>query len=499
MYDPKFEKEIQRKMEELEFRPAESVWVNIEKAVVVKRRRRAGFVWRYLLPGVFFVAAAGLYLHYGHGNTAKTAQKNAGATIQPGGGATTAAAAGGSNDKSAGGDGAASSIAGGSAIANSSGPVSVSGSGAANGSGTNGSIIKRRGLNGHSSGDPENARASETQQGSATESETQQGSVTEQASATQQSSATEQSSLTEPGQGPATARDAGFVAGQKGIPQWFYIPGLAGQRLTPQVQGAALATKKRNMVALAGLAHPQGRWEAGFVAGGGWSKLNRLNVNQAKAALTSNATSLYTIAGSSSGKHYISDIQPDASFDGGIYLQRALSSRWIFNTGMNLHYYSNRISVGQQVTTYVQASASYFIPTTFSAQNTPMYSAGDTKSFTNKYYFLELPAGLQWKISKNHLLPIFLEGGVSLSRLMGASALFYNAKTGLYSKDGDIVNKTQFNVSSALLVGLPIHGIAMQLGPVVQYGLTPLVNTQGVGDQHFLYYGLRLVVIPGRK
>jgi hypothetical protein len=128
-----------------------------------------------------------------------------------------------------------------------------------------------------------------------------------------------------------------------------------------------------------------------------------------------------------------------------------------------------------------------------------MYSAGNTRSLINKYYFLELPVSLQWKVNKGHLLPIFVEGGVSLSRLMGASALLYNAKTGLYSKDGDIVNKTQFNLESALLVGLPFHGIDIQLGPQIQYGLTPLVNTQGVGDQHFLYTGIRLVIIPGRK
>jgi hypothetical protein len=296
----------------------------------------------------------------------------------------------------------------------------------------------------------------------------------------------------------ATSDNAGFVAGQKGIPQWFYIPGLAGERLTPQVRGAALTTKKSNMVALAGLAHPQSRWEAGFVAGGGWSRLNRLNVDQAKAAMTSYATALYSNPGSSSTKQFISNTRPDASWDGGIYLQRALSNRLTFNTGMNLHYYSNRISVGQQVTTYVQASASYFIPTT-STRNASVYSAGDNRAFTNRYYFLELPVGLQWKVSKNHLLPVFLEGGISLNRLMGASALFYDAKTGLYSKDGDVVNKTQLNISSALLVGLPIHGIAIQLGPMVQYGLTPLVNTQGLGDQHFLYTGIRVVVIPGRK
>src|SRR5581483_12098980 len=141
---------------------------------------------------------------------------------------------------------------------------------------------------------------------------------------------------------------------------------------------------------------------------------------------------------------------------------------------------SNTISIGQELSTYVNVSSSYLYPTaSVSAPSSTMYASGNQQSYTNRYYFLELPVGIQWKLSQNRILPVFLEGGVSLSRLMGANALFYNAKTGLYSKDGDVVNKTQFNVSSAVLVGLPFHRLRMQLGPQVQYGLTPLMNTSG--------------------
>ena len=62
MYDPKFEKAVQHKMEELEFRPAESVWVNIEKAVSGQRRRRViPFFWRFLIPAVLLTAVGGAY------------------------------------------------------------------------------------------------------------------------------------------------------------------------------------------------------------------------------------------------------------------------------------------------------------------------------------------------------------------------------------------------------------------------------------------------------
>ena len=488
MYDPKFEKAIQQKMEELEFRPPESVWVNIERAVVVKRRRRTGYLWRYVLPAAFLVAAAGIYLHY----AAAPAGASAGALADgkttsritaPGATATTASTA-----QAAGG----ASI---NAQTSTNAQTAVNTQTVVNAqTATN----ERTSTNAHASTNrPTLTRrnASTHEYSSASESASTRGNTP-----TRENTSTDENMATSGLTSAAGRTSTAGAAGQKARAAWFYQPGLADLRLTPQIQGAALNTKKSNLASLAKLSHPQRHWEAGFVAGGGLSRLNRLNSEQAKAALTSTVTSLYAFAGASSDKTYISNTQPDASFDGGIYLQKELSGRWTFNTGMNLHYYSNRISVGQQLTTYVQASASYFIPTTSAAvRNTSMYSAGNTRSFTNKYYFLELPAGLQWKLSKNHLLPIFLEGGVSLSRLMGASALFYDAKTGLYSKDGDVVNKTQLNVSSALLVGLPFHGIAIQLGPEIQYGLTPLVNTQGLGDQHFLYTGIRVVIIPGRK
>src|SRR5215469_5611275 len=65
MYDPKFEKAVRQRMEELEFHPAESVWANIEKAIVVPRReRRVVLFWRFLLPGIMVTAAASIYAFY---------------------------------------------------------------------------------------------------------------------------------------------------------------------------------------------------------------------------------------------------------------------------------------------------------------------------------------------------------------------------------------------------------------------------------------------------
>jgi hypothetical protein len=62
MHDPNFERTVQQKMEELQFHPADSVWVNIEKAVAGQRRHRGlPFFWRFALPVFLAAAATGVY------------------------------------------------------------------------------------------------------------------------------------------------------------------------------------------------------------------------------------------------------------------------------------------------------------------------------------------------------------------------------------------------------------------------------------------------------
>lgn len=289
------------------------------------------------------------------------------------------------------------------------------------------------------------------------------------------------------------------VAVPEGRKAGLFQPELADQRRMQAIRAAQLNNKKAS-IAIAGLQKKSRPWEAGFAAGGGISRLNRLNAAQATAAVSTTAISFYNINGSSLGKAYISDIRSDASFSGGIYLQKALSDRWSFNTGMMLHYYSSGITIGQQVNTYVQASASFVNPAALgTVPSTSVYSAGNRQSFTNRYYFLELPLNVQWQVNKSHLLPLFLEGGFSLARVMSANALLYDSETGVYSKQGEQINKTQLYVSTAFMVGLPIHGLHIEVGPQVQYGLTPIVDNHSLGDQHFFYAGLKVVVIPGKK
>src|ERR1700754_3147851 len=62
MHDPKFEKEVQQKMKELEFSPSESVWANVEKEInQLHARRSFPFFWRLALPALLLLAGGGYY------------------------------------------------------------------------------------------------------------------------------------------------------------------------------------------------------------------------------------------------------------------------------------------------------------------------------------------------------------------------------------------------------------------------------------------------------
>ena len=468
MYDAKFENAVQRKMEELEFRPSESVWVNIEKAVAGKRRRRAiPFFWRLVVPAVLLTAAAGAYF-FGEKSGKKTVAEPVAARShsESGGVPKTGAGARGVDATRDGG------IKG-----------DVGRAGALKGGGRETDAV------GTDASETVAARADVAR------ADHRNRDVVKNAARMADGEKTDSRVAEEGADKLVETRDA---AQRPRLAAWLFRPGLEDQRLAHHVRAAALSAE-RGMVRLSELSRPKRPWEAGFVAGGGVDRLNRLDASHANAAVSYSAASFYSLNQSAVSKKSISDVRPDASFYAGVYLQKAVSARWTFNTGVDLHYYSVRMSVGQQLNTYVPASATLLAPVAFAAAPQTVYTVGSQQTYTNRYYMLQLPVAMQYRINWNRMLPMFLEGGASVSRLMGSNALFYNPSSGLYLKSDNILNKTQIDLSSSLLVGLPFHGVRIQAGPQVQYGLTPLLNSQGLGDQHFLYTGIRLVVLPGRK
>jgi len=54
MQDPKFEKQVQQKMEELSFSPSDAVWLKVDAEINRKRKRRGVFFWLLFSCGYLY-------------------------------------------------------------------------------------------------------------------------------------------------------------------------------------------------------------------------------------------------------------------------------------------------------------------------------------------------------------------------------------------------------------------------------------------------------------
>jgi hypothetical protein len=147
------------------------------------------------------------------------------------------------------------------------------------------------------------------------------------------------------------------------------------------------------------------------------------------------------------------------------------------------------------VTTYSQSASALIGSSAIApAQSYPYYSVGNVQVYTNRYYYLELPVAMQWQINRGRVLPLFLRGGVTLSRLMSSNGLYYNDQSAVYFKDNSVIQPMQVSFTSGLIATLPLRGVRIQAGPELQYGATTLLRG-GAGNGHLFYGGLRVTVM----
>lgn len=456
MHDPKFEKTVQRKMEELEFVPSETVWENIEMAVTPRIRRRAVAMYWWLLVPTLFLAGAGGVMY----------KRSLTATV-----AVNTPAADKSKEVARDRSGRDPS-----AIGNQAGALAAQ---------------RRSGLQ----------RTTGTQPTTGT----QLMNGTQRVTGAQPMNGTQRVSAAEP-----TSDAGGSAAEQTGTAKntarqsYVYRPGLISSLVSScGIKGPRLATGARS-TAVAGIQTPRRPWVAGFTGGAGFSSFNESLSSRNSIIASSlgamnvsrNATNGTGSANYGGSKKYTSAIEPDFSFFAGIFAQKTLSSRWSVNLGLNVHYFSSRVHIGQEVNYSVPSAFSLIAaPVAFAAvQPYPSYSAGDEQIFTNRYYYLEMPVAMEWRLNRSRVLPMFLRGGAVLSRLMGSNALYYNDQSGVYLKDNGVISHTQLSFSSALMVGLPFKNIRVQAGPEFQYGVTNLFNATAANG-HLFFGGMRLAVM----
>ena len=499
MHDPKFENEVQKKLEELSFSPSEAVWTRVERAVNEKRRRRLPFFWFFLLPSLGLAGAGMIYFSKHHAApTAQVVQHTAAPAPVSGPASSTSAPVPPVITKAS----PARTVPRDQDMTSSSVPVGhrdVSSKDVVSQGMTHQDLIHQDVRHRDATHQDMTHQDAPIGNGPLRDAPTRNAPPQEVTVTHQDIASPATPSAASPGtQSTASPR----TLSHSGLPDRKSFDRQFGAPTASRLAGTSTSAAAKTPINL----KPKYTWEMGFAGGIGASSMNSSLFRQPTVAAI-NAPALSTpMAVTATSKTPVSGVQPDISYWAGIVAQRPLSRALTLSLGLDLHYYSTRQQIGDAV--YNNPVSFYQASTLFNYQQPPSnaqssgvypyYSVGSTDVFVNRYYFLELPVSVLWKVNHSRNLPLFWENGLSLSYLVSTNSLYYNAKSGVFYKDqGAMANKTQLNLSTALLVGLPIKTMRLQVGPQVQYGLTSLQHQSSVG-QHLFYGGIRIVLLPGK-
>jgi hypothetical protein len=229
----------------------------------------------------------------------------------------------------------------------------------------------------------------------------------------------------------------------------------------------------------------------GFTGGAGVSDIETFSSGSSYPANVNSSSGVSGYNGSPSS------IQTGISFYAGAFLEKSFSKKISLSAGLNYHYYSTRIRTGTKVDSVIYVPASNFYLN--STAQAGAYRGGTINNYNNHYHFIELPLLLDLRINSNNKIPITWKGGFSFSYLINTNALQFDPSSGVYYKDNSLFNKKQVNAITGLMIGFYQRKNLIQIGPEIQYGVTKILRGYITNNQHMLYYGLGISIVPQKK
>ena len=207
------------------------------------------------------------------------------------------------------------------------------------------------------------------------------------------------------------------------------------QAKTGQAQVVTAAAKSRIK---------KGKWQTGLLFAFGESKLTEggLNVFLNKSMnfdqLQSGSTSGNTGSSTYNNQSFADSISlKGPAFHAGIFAKHKSGKKTAFSAGLNFAYYSGKQRVGALVDSVRQISSPFNTRT-----GDGFYRSGSSARYTNRYYFIQLPLLLHWQINKGVKgPPMEWENGIVPSFMVGNRALVYDRAGQIFFRDKSVYNK----------------------------------------------------------
>jgi Outer membrane protein beta-barrel domain len=173
----------------------------------------------------------------------------------------------------------------------------------------------------------------------------------------------------------------------------------------------------------------------------------------------------------------------------GVFVQKSISAKTSILLGLNYKSCSSRMMIGNRV----DSSSNINLDNSF-------YRSGNVKKYKNHFHFIELPVTLRFKLGKQNKFPVYLNTGVSISRLVSSNSLQFDTSTGYYYRNNALFNKTQVNVSAGLLFSLSQHAKApFLIGPDINFSINKMAKSGLYKGRRYSYFGILVQKNIGKK
>lgn len=480
MYDRDFEKRVQQKMEELKFSPSASVWNRVEKELTRNKQRRKPVFW--LLSLLFLAASGGIYFYF-HENKPNSVVATKNSIPSPY-----------EKNKSGSSGQNQETIAKSSSIQTTKAIHDDKNVNAEEG-------LKKQNPKKHIA-EPLFSKTNKDQDQISSHNQDKKQKTAGDIN-TVQSAGNNKSNQPGNTKAPAKSNTKELAASAAISSAYESEKNLANTNNNSETKPKDPALKKVDSTMVSSPTKSssakqkgvkQQKWNFGIAGGAGVSTVFQ---SIFKTTTVSSPTYLNNVsAPPPNGTAYSSStIRPGFSFNIGFHVQKGISSRWLFTTGLFYHYYTTEVQTG----TKVDSPITVMTNSTVSYASRYYYTRGSNSNYTDHYHFIQLPVTMQYEFARIHKFHLAWEAGLSLSQLIASDELHFDNSTGVYYKASDQLNKTQLNVNTAFLVSSNHNKLSLQFGPQVEYGLTNMLKSDAESNQHMFYAGLKILVVPNLK
>lgn len=241
---------------------------------------------------------------------------------------------------------------------------------------------------------------------------------------------------------------------------------------------------------------PGTNWKFGITFSAGLSNVQEnllgLSLNTTKAAYSAN-----TATGGQQLRQPSANYK-DFAYRAGFFLQRKISKRSNFSFGLNYALYQTRINVGAKIDSLIPVANATGV--FYDATRSGISVTGQQNKYHSKLHYVELPVLFTTQINKSSKLPVYWVGGFSIGKLIASNYLHYDTTaSGIYYKDNSLLKKVAVNLQTGFGVTFfNSKAMPVTIAPTLQFGLTDFLKNSA-DKRYLLFGGTRIQLLLNNK